>query len=165
MVQNLHRGDNISGHWLTISIVDCKDASVNWYGNSFDELDVDGEFQKCTIFKCDGKFLKLNRIPIRGQKVAEDLRRTPIRMKWPFGGQFDIASALDRWQSIQLVYFARRNFVLTFCLLYCTQSSFWKRGRLCKERICSRCEHIHFSYSRPLYRKGKIWHNFLPLKA
>ena len=35
MIQILHRGDIKSGHWFTISTVDCKEGTINWYDSIY----------------------------------------------------------------------------------------------------------------------------------
>ena len=45
MIQILHRGDIKSGHWFTISTVDCKEGTINWYDSIYNDLDKESKQQ------------------------------------------------------------------------------------------------------------------------
>ena len=45
MIQILHQVTIDSGHWFTVSEVDCKDGQVNWFDSLFGDLNVDTERQ------------------------------------------------------------------------------------------------------------------------
>ena len=45
MIQILHRGDIKSGLWFTISKVDCKEGTINWYDSIYNDLDKESKQQ------------------------------------------------------------------------------------------------------------------------
>ena len=57
MIQVFHRGDIKSGHWFTISTVDCKEGTINLYGSIYNDLDKESKQQICAIMKPGGKNL------------------------------------------------------------------------------------------------------------
>lgn len=49
MVQILHRGSMKSGHWFTISSLDCDQGSINVFESVYDDLDQESKSQICSI--------------------------------------------------------------------------------------------------------------------
>ena len=65
MIQILHRGDIKSGHWFTISTVDCKEGTINWYDSIYNDLDEESKQQICAIMKPAGKNLIFQKCPVQ----------------------------------------------------------------------------------------------------
>ena len=65
MVQILHGGDVKSGHWFTISTVDCKEGTINWYDSIYNDLDKESKQQICAIMKPAGKNLIFQKCPVQ----------------------------------------------------------------------------------------------------
>ena len=65
MIQILYRGDIKSGHWFTISTVDCKEGTINWYDSIYNDLDKESKQQICAIMKPAGKNLIFQKYPVQ----------------------------------------------------------------------------------------------------
>ena len=72
MIQILHRGDIKSGHWFTISTVDCKEGTINWYDSIYNDLDKESKQQICAIIKPAGKNLIFQKCPVQNQVGGSD---------------------------------------------------------------------------------------------
>ena len=72
MIQILHRGTINSGHWFTISTVDCGDGQVNWFDSLFNDLDVDTKRQICAIMKTEASQLNFLKCPVQNQIGGAD---------------------------------------------------------------------------------------------
>ena len=63
MIQILHRGDIKSGHWFTISTVDCKEGTINWYDSIYNDLDKESKQLIFAIMKPAEKNLIFQKCP------------------------------------------------------------------------------------------------------
>ena len=72
MIQILHRCDIKSGHWFTISTVDCKEGTINWYDSIYNDLDMESIQQICAIMKPTGKNLIFQKCPVQNQEGGSD---------------------------------------------------------------------------------------------
>ena len=72
MVQILHRGSANSGHWFTVSTLNCEEGSVNIFDNSFNDLDQESKTQISSILKYEGKTIKFHKIPAQHQVGGTD---------------------------------------------------------------------------------------------
>ena len=72
MIQILHRGTIDSGHWLTVSTIDCNEGQVNWFDSLFTDLDVDTKKQICAIMKPQGSQLHFLKCPVQNQVGGVD---------------------------------------------------------------------------------------------
>ena len=61
MVQILHRGSADSGHWFTISTLNCNVGTINVLDSAFNDIDKERKSQIASILKFDGKCLKLQK--------------------------------------------------------------------------------------------------------
>lgn len=67
MVQILHRGSLSSGHWFTISTLNCPEGTVNVFDSMYTDLDQESKSQILSILKHDGKNVKFHAIPVQRQ--------------------------------------------------------------------------------------------------
>ena len=67
MVQILHRGSMDSGHWFTISTLNCPEGIVNVFDSMYSDLDQESKSQILSILKHEGKFVKFHMIPVQRQ--------------------------------------------------------------------------------------------------
>ena len=67
MVQILHRGSLGSGHWLTISTLNCPEGTVNVFDSMYNDLDQECKSQVLSILKYKGKTVKFHMIPVQRQ--------------------------------------------------------------------------------------------------
>ena len=72
MLQILHRGSANSGHWFSVSTLNCDEGSINIYDSAFNDLDHDSKAQISSILKFDGKFIKLHKVPVQHQAGGSD---------------------------------------------------------------------------------------------
>ena len=72
MLQILHRGCANSGHWFSVSTLNCDEGSINIYGSAFNDLDHDSKAQIYSILKFYGKFIKLHTVPVQHQAGGSD---------------------------------------------------------------------------------------------
>ena len=67
MVQILHRGSLSSGHWFTISTLNCPEGTVNVFDSMYTDLDQESKSQILSILKHDGKNVTFHVVPVQRQ--------------------------------------------------------------------------------------------------
>ena len=72
MVQILHRGSFTSGHWFTISTLNCSEGSVDVFDSMYTDLEQDSRSQILSVLKHDGKHVKFHVIPVQHQVGGTD---------------------------------------------------------------------------------------------
>lgn len=77
MVQILHRGDINSGHWFTVSTVNCKKGTIDWFDSLYSDLDKVSKQQICAIMKPEGKNLVFQKCPVQNQVGVQIVDYSP----------------------------------------------------------------------------------------
>ena len=72
MFQISHRGSANSGHWFSVSTLNCDEDSINIYDSAFNDLDHDSKAQISSILKFDGKCIKLHQVSVQHQAGGSD---------------------------------------------------------------------------------------------
>ena len=72
MVQILHRGSADSGHWFTISTLNCNVGTINVFDSAFNDIDKESKSKIASILKFDGKYLKLQKVLVQHQAGGSD---------------------------------------------------------------------------------------------
>ena len=72
MVKIPHRGSFTSGHWFTISTLNCSEGSVNVFDSMYTDLEQDSKSQILSVLKHDGKHVKFHVIPVQHQVGGTD---------------------------------------------------------------------------------------------
>ena len=67
MVQILHRGSVISGHWFTISTLNCPEGTVNVFDSMYTDIDQESKSQILNILRHTGKSVRFHLIPVQRQ--------------------------------------------------------------------------------------------------
>ena len=67
MIQILHRGPINSGHWFTISTLNCPEGTVNVFDSMYSDLDHESKSQILSILKHNGSSIKFHLVPVQRQ--------------------------------------------------------------------------------------------------
>ena len=81
MVQILHRGSADSGHWFTISTLNCNVGTINVFDSVFNDMDKESKSQIASILKFDGK---CKRYQCSTKLVALTAAYLPLPLPWPY---------------------------------------------------------------------------------
>lgn len=146
MIQILHRGTIDSGHWLTVSTVECKDGQVNWFDSLFNDLDVDTKRQICAIMKSEGSQLHFLKCPVQNQIGSADcgLFAIAFAVAICFGMNPSKVIFVQEKMRSHLIECLENNF---FCNFPFNINTNWKKKKITKtkENIYCTCRGLYDS--------------------
>ena len=78
MVQILHRGGLSSGHWFTISTLNCPEETVNVFVSMYTDLDQKSKSLILSILKHGDKDVKFHVIPVEVKLAEQNVDCSPL---------------------------------------------------------------------------------------
>ena len=113
MVQILHRGSADSGHWFTISTLNCNVGTIKIFDSAFNDIDKESKSQIASILKFDGKCLKLQKVPVQHQAGGSECGLFVIAFAVALSVKTDFLNRV-KWETIFSIAWKKTRLILFY---------------------------------------------------